>query len=315
MNICPAPDSTSVAYFTGSYSASADLDNTGFCPVAPVCEDCSSPIFDVLRGTGVILASMYRLVRLCLMDLEPQDIARYVGKALGILALMLAVIAAPIFWVIEKSFGIFRIVCSTIFSGVYSVLYGILRIVISPFLIPWHIVVWTWEMVQDLYDELEPLLIYFSFAVIIGAFTGTIIAILTNRILRLLHSWFPFLRPRRSQRPVALSHNRAGSRGSESHRSNEYGRSSKDKNMRKDKGKDKHVDSAIYWSSSDDGSDTRKSSSMSSAPGGGSWRRVTPPTAAASSLMAKSSRYRTPPVGVRVEDTIHEESSGEKGFD
>lgn len=155
MTICPAPDSTSVAYFTGSHSASAGLDNTGFCPVAPVCEDCSSPIFDVLRGTGIILASMYRLVRLCLMDLEPQDIARYVGKALGILALMLAVIAAPIFWVIEKSFGIFRIVYSTIFSGVYSVFYGILRIVISPFLIPWHIVVWTWEMVQDLYDELE----------------------------------------------------------------------------------------------------------------------------------------------------------------
>ncbi|KAL2169606.1 hypothetical protein VTG60DRAFT_5831 [Thermothelomyces hinnuleus] len=155
MSVCPALDLTSVAHFTGSPLASPDLDDTGTCPAIPTGEDCSGPIFDLLGGIGVILGPMSRLGRLCLMDLELEDIARYVGKALGVIAFVLAVAAAPILWVIQTSFVALRSVFSTVFSAASSAGNGILRIAITPFLIPWHIAAWAWEVALNLYDELE----------------------------------------------------------------------------------------------------------------------------------------------------------------
>ncbi|AEO56386.1 hypothetical protein MYCTH_2301246 [Thermothelomyces thermophilus ATCC 42464] len=313
MSVCPALDLTSVAYSTGSPLASPGLDDTGTCPAIPTGEDCSGPISDLLGDIGVILGPMYRLGRLCLMDLELEDIARYVGKALGVIAFVLAVAAAPILWVIQTSFGALRSVFSTVFSAASSAGNGMLRIAITPFLIPWHIAALAWEVVLNLYDELEPVLIYFSFALVIGACTGTIIALLTRSALQVLRAWFPFLRPRRQHMRANRRQEDRPRRGDFGSRFGyEHGSSSKDREGGKGKGEDKHADSAVYWSSSDEASDSHKGSFRSSALGGGGWHSIATPVMSTSSpSMGKSSRQRPPPVGVRVEDTIHEESSGE----
>jgi len=251
------------------------------------------------------------------MDLEMEDVAHAFGKFLGVLALMLNFIVTPILWVLGTFFRAATATSSVVFSAVSSVVYGILRIVTSPFLIPWHIAVGVWELAQDMYDEVEPLLIYLSVALVIGAVAGTLIAIITNTTVKVLRSWFPFLRPRPEHSTPTHRHSdgrRDSTKSSILHRSKDSSGSDGDKE-RRGGNKDKHADSALYWSSSDDASD-RRGLSGSSSFGGRRGRRSNwysspaPGTTASSSSMSKSSRYRTPPVGVRVGDTIHEESSG-----
>ncbi|KAL2163141.1 hypothetical protein VTH06DRAFT_6977 [Thermothelomyces fergusii] len=155
MNVCPAPDSASVAYFSGSPLASPGLDHTGACPAIPASGGCSGLILDFLGGIGVVLSPMYRLGRLCLMDLELDDIARYVGKAIGMLAFVLAIAAAPVLWVIGALLGALRSLSSSMFSVFCFVAQGVVHVIMMPLLIPWHITTCAWEVALNLYDELE----------------------------------------------------------------------------------------------------------------------------------------------------------------
>ncbi|KAL2152004.1 hypothetical protein VTH82DRAFT_5188 [Thermothelomyces myriococcoides] len=314
MSVCPTLDLTSVTYFTGSPLASPSIDDRETCPATPAGEDYSVPIVDLLiGGIGVILGPLHRLGRLCLMDLELEDIARYVGKAIGAIVFVLAIAAAPMLWVIETSLGALRSVFSVAFSVASWTVSGLFSLAITPFIIPWRIASWAWGVALKLYDELEPVLIYFGFALVIGACTGTIIAILTHGALQLLRALFPFLRPRRQRtRVTRRQEDRRGRGDIGSNLVYEHGSGSKDVGRGKGKNKDKHADSAVYWSSSDDASDSYRSSSRSSVLNGTRWQSIsTSTTSTSSSSIRKTPRQRPPPAGVRVEDTIHEESSGE----
>ncbi|KAK4042897.1 hypothetical protein C8A01DRAFT_44113 [Parachaetomium inaequale] len=338
MNVCPVPDPTSVAYLTGSHLLGSSLDQTAVCPAIPVCHGGPDLTIDFLRGVGAILAFLYRLIRRLGMDLELKDIARFIARSIsyiaGTLAIMLKFLSAPVLWVLRACFWPIK----AVFSAVFSLVYGILGIVVTPFLVPWYVTVWFWEVAVAVYDELEPLLIYFSFALAIGAVSGVLVVVLTIYIQNLLQYYIPFLRPRRRQRRRARDRHhtthdddddrdregrRHNTKSHHSHHSHHDHNTSKDKGKGKGRDKDRHPDSAVYWSSSPSPSSSSEEEEAfdhgfhyTLRPGGltitAATRGSMPPsaTASSSSSMAKSSTRRTPPAGVRVGDTIHEESSG-----
>jgi hypothetical protein len=85
------------------------------------------------------------------MDLEVKDIARSISYVAGTLATMLKFLSAPVLWVLGACFWPIK----AVFSAVFSLVYGILGIIVTPFLVPWYVTVWFWEVAVAVYDELE----------------------------------------------------------------------------------------------------------------------------------------------------------------
>lgn len=160
----------------------------------------------------------------------------------------------------------------------------------------------------------------FGSAMVIGAVSGVVFYKLTNILANLfagfLHAWLSWLpRPptrrsrRRQQRHAATTtpkaitttaqhtdEPRATTKPAKPHRSSNNGTS---------KQKDRHIDTAIYSSDSDSDSDLPPSRGTRE----GHTKKKPKLPAATASPKAKVSWRRMPPAGVRVADTIHEESS------
>ncbi|KAK4156492.1 hypothetical protein C8A00DRAFT_30663 [Chaetomidium leptoderma] len=314
MNFCPVPDPT-IGYLSSSFVTGIGPDLQAVCPAIPVSRGVLHLVVDFLRRF-----EFHKHIRL-------SDITHAITSLFGVLATMLTAISAPVLWVLGACFW----VLSAVFSAVFSVVSVILRVVLSPLLVPWYAAVWCWDTFLAVYDELEPLIAYFSFAILLGVVSGTFIAILTTVLANLLDSWFPWLpQPRhrhRRTRSRAQSESRQQQHQTQQQqaRRHSYGgegrtttttkthRNSPSPSYNNDS---RHIEMAIYSTDSDSDSGVGSFGSSSRyammtpavvAAGGGA------SSSSASASMAKTtstSRRRTPlTVGVRVGDTIHEESS------
>ncbi|KAK4143780.1 uncharacterized protein C8A04DRAFT_12121 [Dichotomopilus funicola] len=325
MSTCPALEPTSVAYLTGGfYLASrsqkeADIADTCTAVIPLGLKHDVEPVLDLLWGIGVVLGVLYGILYFLWMRVDLRGVAHFLGKALGTLTPVLRVMFGPILWVLNVVFG----VVSFFYLSIFSLISIIVGILISPLLIPLRLARWTWGVMNEMYEEFQPVFQYFSLAVIIGLVAGTAIAFLTRFLVHLLRTWVPFLRPPRQRRPTRNRQPTRHHQHPDHHGTTTTRRDLKSSSKGKEKAKDLHPDSAIYWSSSssDDLRDYRRdkssaatttatpSSSRTNARYPSTYVGALPPLSpSSSSSLAKSSR-RTLPAGVRVADTIHEESS------
>jgi hypothetical protein len=89
------------------------------------------------------------------MDLVLADIARALGPlfgaAFGVLVMMLGAIPAALSWVLRGGLWIFE----PLVLAVFSLLWAVLRLAASPFLIPWRVAIVAYEVWMDIYDEMK----------------------------------------------------------------------------------------------------------------------------------------------------------------
>ncbi|KAK4105012.1 hypothetical protein N658DRAFT_504535 [Parathielavia hyrcaniae] len=243
------------------------------------------------------------------MDLELSDIARAIGAVMGLLWTTFGFLATPVIYLLQGCLGVMQIILWPIL--------GVARILISPFLLPWYITIWCWETALDLYDEFKPLLIYFSFAILIGAIFGVLLVILTNTLIELLHYYIPWLAPdqphpqrraasaahRRHPIPIPIAPAPAPAPGPH-HRHHDEPRGDEKEEGAGGSTRFQRVASLTSGSESDEDEEDESWNAEDAL----SRYKIAPPGAGAGAKSPR--RWGTPPVRIRVDATIHEESSG-----
>ncbi|KAL2266537.1 hypothetical protein VTJ83DRAFT_5889 [Remersonia thermophila] len=174
MSTCPMVVPSSVEYLTGS-------PPTGLGPFFdPVCPVESVPDSDSLGSMTPFFLLLANMV-LALLSYAAQAGGAVIKLGLRVLGFAFV----PIFATLRTLF---------------SVVSTILGLVVSPFFTPWRVTSWVVTLFLDLCDEFKPIILYYMSAILTGAIAGLLVGALTLLVLRILHVFIPFLRPR-SQRP------------------------------------------------------------------------------------------------------------------
>ncbi|KAK4110731.1 hypothetical protein N656DRAFT_846749 [Canariomyces notabilis] len=221
------------------------------------------------------------------MDLTLSDLVHFGSVILfGAIPILQFFIFNPMMWIIR-----------TCFTIITTVLY----IVSLPIRVPFNMLVTPIRYFMSIMDELTPLFLWLSNAVIIGITAGGCIALMTMGIMSALHRLFPQLRPRpeprrRAQRRARLP--AAVPSAATAVSSPDISSSSSPTRISDE------LDGAA--ASDDDSGPAGARGGRGRGSGSGlRWRRAT-----TAPLAAKSAGRRRAP-DVLVDDTIHEEESSE----
>ncbi|KAK4127691.1 hypothetical protein N657DRAFT_669486 [Parathielavia appendiculata] len=228
------------------------------------------------------------------MDLELSHIPRAVGAVIRILGITVWTLLSPVIGLLHGCFWVLKAVLWSVFVAA--------RILISPLLVPWYITQWCWETALVVYEEFRPLLVYWSFSIYIGAITGVLIVVLTNVLMDVLHYYIPWLAPAPQPQPQLQRNRRASA-----HRPRHY-IPAPQRHPHVPRGQEEEGSSNTKHAriaSPTSGSESDKEEESWNAEDALSRYSITPPAGAKTPW-----RRGTPPAKVRVEPTIHEESSG-----
>ena len=137
MNICPVPDHSSARYFAGDFLAGRGADLQDICPPATLCHGADPLTLDYLGHM--------------LTDWELTDLGNTAANALGVLAIMLGTIVAPLLWASRGAIWVLK----GIFSGLGVVIIKIARLAVSPLILPCRLAAWAWDLLLSLLYRLE----------------------------------------------------------------------------------------------------------------------------------------------------------------